>query len=89
MSFAAPENRRVRHIHLVPLRCPDRAPAPSGQRLSDCWPDFSTELAEDRIKAAQQKNRPSAVLKEAVGAILYSVGLVILLMTLAQALRRG
>jgi len=89
MSFANSENRSVRHAHLVPARVHGREPAPSCQRLSDCWPDFSTDLSEDQIETAQQKNRPSAVLKEAVGAILYSIGLVVLLMTIVLALRQG
>lgn len=82
MSFANAENRRVHPIRLVSLRSCGRA----RQRLSDCWPDFSTELSEDKIEIAQRKNRPGAVLKEAIGAILYAVGLVVLLMTLVQLL---
>lgn len=56
------------------------------ERGSEVWPDWSTELSPAELAQSAAKNKPSAVLKEAAGAVIYSVGLVILLMTLLSAL---
>jgi hypothetical protein len=58
----------------------------STERESDVWPDWSTELSPFEIAKSAEKNRPSAVLREAVGAILYSLGLVVLLMAIVSVL---
>lgn len=71
----------------VPIR------GPRGNRVrerdSDCWPDFSSELSEDRLKASARKNRIGTVLVEILGAVAYSVGLVILLMIIANLVGRA
>jgi hypothetical protein len=58
----------------------------SKERDSDVWPDWSTDLSTSEIAQSAEKNKPSAVLREAVGAILYSVGLVVLLMVIVTVL---
>jgi len=58
----------------------------SVERISDVWPDWSTtELSDTELTKVAEKNRPSVVLREAAGAILFSVGLVVLLMTVLGA----
>ncbi len=64
-------------LHSVPK--PPQSPAPK-ERTSDVWPDFSTELSESDLARSAGKNRPFTILGEAVGAVIYSVGLVVLLM---------
>jgi hypothetical protein len=51
------------------------------ERVSDCWPDFGTALKDFELASAEAKNRPGTVLLQAMGAVIYSVGLVVLLMT--------
>jgi hypothetical protein len=53
---------------------------PPTERDSDVWPDWSTELDAAEIAKSTQKNKPATILREAAGAIAYSVGLVVLLM---------
>jgi hypothetical protein len=50
------------------------------ERDSDVWPDWSTDLSASELAKLVAKNKPSIVLLQASGAIIYSVGLVILLM---------
>jgi hypothetical protein len=58
----------------------------SEERVSDVWPDWSMELSEEDLARGVEKNRLSIVLWEAVGAVVYSVGLVILLMAILSVL---
>jgi len=44
------------------------------------------EFSEADMANGVEKNRPSVVLREAAGAVVYSVGLVILLMAILGAL---
>jgi len=76
MTLARPENARDR-FQLVSK--PRNESAASEERSSDVWPDWSIEPDAAALAKVVKKNRPSVVLLEAVGAIAYSVGLVILL----------
>lgn len=70
-------------LHAVPQ--PDKS-VPPQERDSDVWPDWSSEMSAPEIAKSAEKNRPSAVLREAAGAILFSVGLVVFLMVIVSAL---
>jgi hypothetical protein len=50
------------------------------ERVSDVWPDWSSELSEVEIEKSAEKNKAATVLWEAVRAVAVSVGMVILLM---------
>jgi hypothetical protein len=78
-------NTYGRPARLHAVRKPDRN-VPSKERDSDVWPDWSTELDASEIAKSTEKNKPATVLREAVGAILYSVGLVVLLMVVLGVL---
>jgi hypothetical protein len=52
----------------------------SRERVSDVWPDWSSELSEVEIGKSAEKNKAATVLWEAVRAVAVSVGMVILLM---------
>ena len=82
MSLA---NTYGRPAWLHAIHKPDQS-VPSKERDSDVWPDWSTELDASEIARSTEKNKPATILREAVGAILYSVGLVILLMVIVGAL---
>jgi hypothetical protein len=58
----------------------------SRERVSDVWPDWSTELSAAELAENVEKNRPSLVLREVAGAVVYSIGLVILLMAVLSVL---
>jgi hypothetical protein len=62
-----------------------RAQEPAQERVSDAWPDFSTELSKDEIRVMVQKNSPARVLWQAIWAVVYSIGLVVGLMALLAA----
>lgn len=62
---------------------------PPRERLSDSWPDIGTTLSEEDIKLSAEKNKIGRVLGEALGAVVYSVGLVILLMIVLHLFHRG
>lgn len=83
MTIATLEDFRSR-VHAV--QTPRKSNVVSEERDSDVWPDWSTELSQTELTKAVEKNRPSIVLREAVGAVLYSVGLVILLMAVLGVL---
>jgi hypothetical protein len=72
------------HLQVVPK--PRRKSVPSGERVSDVWPDWSTQISAAELAEGEQKNRPSAVLREAAGAVICSVGLVILLIAVLSVL---
>ncbi len=75
-----------RHHHHPLYAAPGtRAQEPGGERVSDAWPDFSTELSEAEIQVMIHKNRPARVLWQAARAVVYSVGLVVGLMALLAA----
>jgi hypothetical protein len=71
-------------LHVVPKSC--RENVASKERVSDVWPDWSTELNAAELAKTIEKNRPSIVLREAAGAVAYSIGLVILLMVILSVL---
>ena len=50
------------------------------ERVSDVWPDWSSELSEVEIEKSAERNKAATVLWEAVRAVAVSVGMVILLM---------
>ena len=77
MTSARLQNDRSR-FQVVPK--PHRKVVASEDRVSDVWPDWSTERTPAELSKVVEKNRPSIVLLEAAGAVAYSVGLVILLM---------
>lgn len=60
--------------------------APPKERDCDAWPDWSSEMSASEIAKSTEKNRPIAVLLEAAGAILFSLGLVVFLMVVVSAL---
>jgi len=72
------------HLQVVPK--PRRKSVASGERVSDVWPDWSTQIGAAELAEGAQKNRPSTVLREAAGAVIYSVGLVILLIAVLSVL---
>lgn len=82
MSLASSEKHSVRHARIIPFHGRRREAA--GERISDCWPDFSSTMPEARLRTSFRKNRAGRVLAEAVGAVAYSVGLVILLMIIVK-----
>lgn len=84
MTIATLEDFRSR----VHAECrPRKSGGVSDERASDVWPDWSsTELSDIELTQMATKNKPSAILREAVGAVLYSVGLVILLMAVLGVL---
>jgi hypothetical protein len=83
MTLARLENHRSR-FKAVPK--PGRKSAASRERVSDVWPDWSADLSAAELAKSVEKNRPSIVLREAAGAVIYSVGLVILLMAVLSVL---
>lgn len=83
MTIATLEDFRST-LHTVPT--PRKSSAVSDERASDVWPDWSSELNETELTRAAEKSRPSVILREAVGAVLYSVGLVVLLMAVLGVL---
>ncbi len=83
MTIATLEDFRSTE-HAVPAS--RKNSAVSNERVSDVWPDWSSKLGEADLTKAVGKNRPSVVLREAVGAVLYSVGLVVLLMAVLAVL---
>jgi hypothetical protein len=83
MTLARLENDRNR-FKAIPK--PGRESAASRERVSDAWPGWSTDLSAAELAKGAEKNRPSVVLREAAGAVIYSVGLVILLMTILSLL---
>jgi len=83
MTLARLESDRSRS-QAVPKPC--RESVASEERVSDVWPDWSMELSEADLAKGVEKNRPSAVLREAAGVVVYSVGLVILLMSILNVL---
>ncbi len=83
MTLAVLENFRSRP---QPAPEPDRDRGLSQERNSDVWPDWSTEIGEAELASSAEKNRPSVILREAVGAVLYSSGLVMLLIAILSAL---
>ena len=83
MTIATLEDFRSR-VHAVPT--PRESSVVSDERVSDVWPDWSTELSESELTKAAEKNRPFGILREAVGAVLYSAGLVVLLMAVLGVL---
>lgn len=56
------------------------------RRGGDNWPDVWPAPSEQEMKGIRQKNRLTTLLKEAAGAVVYSLGLVILLMTVLALL---
>ena len=50
----------------------------------DNWPDVWPTPSEQDMKRIRQKNRLAIVLKEAAGTVVYSLGLVFLLITILQ-----
>jgi hypothetical protein len=83
MTLARLESDRSR-FQAVPK--PGRESVAFEERVSDVWPDWSMELSEEDLAKDVEKNRPSVVLREAAGAVVYSVGLVILLMAILSIL---
>jgi hypothetical protein len=83
MTLARLENDRSR-FRAVPK--PRRESAASEERVSDVWPDWSTERSAAELAKDIEKNRSFIVLREAAGAVVYSVGLVILLMAILSVL---
>ena len=84
MAFANFEDRpaslqRLPRIH---------AASAARERGTDAWPDWSTDLNPQELDKMAQKNKPAIVLWEAAGIVLYSVGLVLLLMMFLGALQR-
>lgn len=80
MSLASSDNRQA--CHVVPFR--GRPHEGAREQVSDCWPDFSSDLSGERLRASVRKNRIGRVLAEIVGAVAYSVGLVVLLMIIVD-----
>jgi hypothetical protein len=58
----------------------------SNERDCDVWPEWSTERAPAELANAAEKNKLSKVLGEVAGAIAYSLGLVVLLMSALSVL---
>jgi hypothetical protein len=83
MTLARLENDRSR-FKAVPK--PGRESAASRERVSDVWPDWSADLNAAELAEGVEKNRPSVILREAAGAVIYSVGLVVLLMAVLSVL---
>ena len=83
MTLARLENDRSR-FQVVPKA--HRKVVASDDRISDVWPDWSTERSPAESAKDVEKNRPSVILREAAGAIIYSVGLLILLMVVLGVL---
>ena len=63
-----------------------RKALPSGERVSDVWPDWSTELGGAELARRAAANRPEAVLREAIRAVAVSAGWPVLLMALLGVL---
>lgn len=78
MAFANFKEDGTRQFHAIPRT--GQRDHRSSDRTSDVWPDFSTEVSDDRIAELVEKNRPSIILWEAVRAVAVSVGMVICLM---------
>lgn len=83
MSIVHSQPRHARHLHPVPLG----KQVPVHEGISDCWPETATELADENIRACAAKNAVGRVLGEALGAVIYSVGLVIALMVFLEMIR--
>ena len=81
MMLARLENDRSRFRAV-----PRRESVASEERVSDVWPDWSTQRSAAELAKDVEKNRPSIVLREAAGVVVYSVGLVILLMAVLSVL---
>ena len=77
------------NLEVVFPRSLGRVHMPPRERLSDSWPDFAAELPDANIKDSAWKNRVGQVLGEALGAVVYSVGLVVLLIVVLELLDRG
>jgi hypothetical protein len=52
------------------------------RRGGDNWPDVWPAPSEQDMKRIRQKNRLTTIMKEAAGAVVYSVSLVVLLLAL-------
>jgi hypothetical protein len=79
MTLALLEGRSAR-FHVVPeAQVESFRPK---ERDSDAWPEWSTELSPAELATAAEKNTPSKVFGEIVGAVAYSIGLVVLLIWL-------
>jgi hypothetical protein len=83
MSLARLEND---HSRFRVVSKPRGESVATEERASDVWPDWSTELSAAELAKGVEKNRPSIILREAAGAVIYSVGLVILLMAVLSVL---
>ena len=84
MALANFKDECAHQFHAIPR--PGVRDRRSTDRVSDVWPDFSTELSDDRIEEQVEKNKPSIVLWEAARAVVLSVGMVIALMVVLDLL---
>jgi hypothetical protein len=62
MSRVYPPNTRQFRLHIMS----DRGRADSRERVSDCWPDWGTNLTDGEARASADRNRPSVVLGEVI-----------------------
>lgn len=85
--FANFDNQHIRTLDAVSRRDLSRKQLPPRERVSDSWPDYASELSDDDIKASARKNKFGRVLGEALGAVVYSIGLVALLAIVVQLFR--
>jgi hypothetical protein len=84
MARANFKDEYAHQFHAIPRT--EQRSRKSRERISDVWPDFSTELGDDRIEKQAEKNKPSIVLWEAVRAVMVSVGMVSGLMVVLDLL---
>jgi hypothetical protein len=84
MARANFKDEYAHQFHAIPRT--EQRNRKSPERISDVWPDFSTEVGDDKIEKQAEKNKPSIVLWEAVRAVLVSVGMVIALMVILDLL---
>jgi len=78
------DRNRLRAVSNLGAR---RKTAVPTERVSDVWPDWSTEAAGTDPAKAVEKNKLSVVLWETARAIVISIGMVILLMVILSVLQ--
>jgi len=85
--FANFTDRHASHRHVMVASRLDREPL--RDPVSDCWPDVAADLPGDDVGAVAEKNKIGHVLAEVLFSVVYSAGLVVMLMMILQALHRN
>jgi hypothetical protein len=86
MTLASLENDRIR-LRTVSSLDFRRETAVPAKRVSDVWPDWSTEAAEAEPGNAVERNKLSVVLWEAARAIVISIGMAVIVMVILGVLQ--